>query len=88
MIDIFSISNSKNNVRNKDFSVRRVDTTKYGKHSIRYLGPYLWSKINILKKASLKAFKDAIRGMDIKGLLDGSLSRNYLVLAHSCLRLV
>ena len=72
MIEIFSISNGKCNLHNKDFS--RVNTTKYGKHSIRYLGPYLWSKINInlRQKTSLKAFKDAIRGMDIKGLLDRS----------------
>ena len=74
IIDIFPISNSKYNLRNKDFSIPRVNTTKYGKHSIRYLGPYLWSKINInlRQKTSLEAFKHAIRGMDIKGLLDGS----------------
>ena len=74
MIDIFPISNSKYNLRNKDFSISRVNTTKYGKHSIRYLGLYLWSKINInlRQKTTLEAFKDAIRGMDIKGLLDGS----------------
>ena len=74
MNDIFPISNSKYNLRNKDFSIPRVNTTKYGKHSIRYLGPYLWSKINInlRQKTTLEAFKDAIRGMDIKGLLDGS----------------
>ena len=74
MIDIFRISNSKYNLRNEDFSIPRVNTTKYGKHSIRYLGPYLWSKMNISlrQKTSLKAFKDAIRGMNVKGLLDGS----------------
>ena len=47
MIDIFPISNSKYNLHNKYFSIPRVNTTKYSKHSIRYLGPYLWSKINI-----------------------------------------
>ena len=34
MIDIFPISNSKYNLHNKDFSIPRVNTTKYGKHSI------------------------------------------------------
>ena len=54
MIDIFRISNSKYNLRNKDFSIPRVNTTKYGKHSIQYLGPYLWSKMN---KRALKHSK-------------------------------
>ena len=59
MIDIFSISNSKYNLRNKDFSIPRVNTTKYGKHSIRYLGPYLWSKMSIFlrQKRALKHSK-------------------------------
>ena len=76
MIVIFSISNSKYNLCNKDFFIPRVNTTKYGKHSIRYLEPYLWNKmnINLRQKMSLEAFKDAIRGMDIKRLLDGSCS--------------
>ena len=67
MIDIFPISNSKYNLRNKDFSIPRVNTTKYSKHSIRYLGPYLWSKINIdlRQKMSLKAFKDYWMGAAI-----------------------
>ena len=74
IIDIFPISNSKFNLHNKNFSIPRVNTTKYSKHSIRYLGPYLWSKINInlRQKTSHLACKDAIRGMDIKGLLHGS----------------
>ena len=74
VIDIFPISNSNYNLRNKDLSIPRANTTKYGKHSIRYLEPYLWSKINInlCQKTSLEAFKHAIRGMDIKGLLDRS----------------
>ena len=74
MSDIIPTSNSKYNLRNKDFSIPRVSTTKYGKHSIRYLGPYLWSKTNnkLRQKQSLEAFKSAIRGMDITGLLDGS----------------
>ena len=62
MIDIFPISNSKYNLCNKDFSIPRVNTTKYGKHSIRYLGPYLWSRINEIltlkvKKRALKHLK-------------------------------
>ena len=68
MIDIFPISNSKYELRNKDFSIPRVNTTTHGKHSIRYLEPYLWSKMNIIvrQNTSLQAFKDAIRGMNLK----------------------
>ena len=70
-----SVSNSKYNLRNKDFSIPRVNTTKYGKHSIRYLGPYLWSKMNInfRQKASLIAFKDAIRGMKLRRIIGREL---------------
>ena len=62
MIDTCRISNSKNNLRNKDCSIPRVNTTKNGTNSIRYLGPYFWTKTNIslCQKTSLKEFKYAL----------------------------
>ena len=81
MIDIFPISNSKYELRNKDFSIPRVNTTKYGKHSIRYLGPHLWGKIDkdLRNKASLQEFKRAVREIKISDVLDGTCS------CHACL---
>ena len=43
---LFIISNNQYNLRNYDFLIPRVNTTGYGKHSVRYLGPVLWSKID------------------------------------------
>ena len=41
-----------------DFPVPRYNTVKYGKHSIRYLGPHIWGKISqeLRSKTSLQAF--------------------------------
>ena len=32
--------------RNSDFVIPRVNTLTYGKHTLRYLGPFLWSKLD------------------------------------------
>ena len=34
-------------LRNADFIVPRYNTVNFGKHSIRYLGPVLWSKLSM-----------------------------------------
>ena len=34
------------NLRNTDFNIPRYNSVHYGKHSLRYFGPYLWSKLN------------------------------------------
>ena len=58
--------NNQYNLRNNDFIIPRVNTTGYGKHSVRYLGPVLWSKIDRkfreLKKVD--QFKTVIRKID------------------------
>ena len=45
IIDLVSVSLSRYNLRNSDFFIPRFNTVKYGRHSIRYLGPFLWSKL-------------------------------------------
>ena len=42
--DIFIRKGSTHSLRNSDFVLPRYETTRYGKHSVRYLGPFLWSK--------------------------------------------
>ena len=54
--DLFSCDMSRYNLRNTDdFSLPRCNTLTYGRHSLRYMGPYIWSKlpksINIAQNA-------------------------------------
>ena len=62
LCDLFSLSNKKYNSRNSDFNLPR-----FGKHSIRYLGPHLWAKLSkkTRESSSLAIFKRKIREMDI-----------------------
>ena len=41
---LFSTRSNQYNLRN--LIIPRVNPTSYGKHSVRYLGPVLWSKID------------------------------------------
>ena len=50
--DIFSTKSCKYNFRNQNFDIPRFNSVLYGKHSLRYLGPFLWNKLD--KKKSLK----------------------------------
>ena len=54
--DIFYKQFKNYNLRGSDFPIPRFNTVKYGKHSIRYLGPHLWGKIDkdLRNKASLQ----------------------------------
>ena len=47
------------NLRNSDFNIPRYNIVKYGKHSIRYLGPLMWSKLTCGERnvLSLNKFK-------------------------------
>ena len=56
------------------YPVPRYNTVKYGKHSIRYLGPHIWGKISqeLRSKTSLQAFRRGVRALNVPGLLDGT----------------
>ena len=43
----FQGSDPNYNLRNSDFMIPRFNTITFGKHSIKYLGPYLWRKLPI-----------------------------------------
>ena len=52
--------------------IPRISTTHhYGKHSIRYIGPVIWSKLSKHIKSSvmLASFKNQVRKVDIESLL-------------------
>ena len=61
--DIFTEEQSCYSLRNSDFATPRFNTTSYGKHSLRYLGPVIWSKLNSndRKSPTLKSFKTKLR---------------------------
>ena len=71
--NIFFKQHKHYNLRS-DFPIPRYNTVQYGKHSIRYLGPYIWGKISqeLRSKTSLQAFRKAVRTLDVLGLLDGT----------------
>ena len=43
--NLFECNNSSYNLRVKEFMLPRLNTTSYDKHSLKYLGPLLWSKL-------------------------------------------
>ena len=60
------------NLRNSDFRIPRFNTVTYGKHSIRYVGPLLWSKLGKDTRNAniLNIFKNAIRNTDLTNFLE------------------
>ena len=67
VVDLFNLNNSRYSLRNKDFHL----PTRFGKHSFRYFGPLLWKRLNnkVKQSPSLQSFKNAIRNLDISGIL-------------------
>ena len=72
--DLFKLNNCVYNLRVKEFTVPRFETVTFGKHSLKYLGPTLWSKIqpHIRHSPSLGSFKRAIRNVDLKELVNST----------------
>ena len=65
-------------------SIPNFSTVRYGKHSIRYFGPYLWSKLPKESRniASLKTLRSRIRKTNISELAGNSNCHNcYLCLS-------
>ena len=67
IINIFKNSPSDYNLRNSDFFIHRYNTLGFGKHSLRFFEPYLWSKLPTKDKSivSLNALKSSIRKRDL-----------------------
>ena len=70
--DIFSTKSCKYNFRNQNFDIPRFNSVLYGKHSLRYLGPFLGNKLdnNITETSSLSKFKFHIRCKDLTELIN------------------
>ena len=72
--DMFLTNSHTYNLRQKDFCEPSFNTVTLGKHSIRYLGLRLWSKIPRKDRsaASLKQFKTRIYAVfSLCNILDG-----------------
>ena len=70
VVDIFSVKSSKCLLRNMDFHLPRFNRVSYGKHSIRYFGPYIWSRLDskIKDKPTLQS-KSYIRRISLVDLI-------------------
>ena len=64
IVDLCYKIDTKYSLRNKDFAMPRFNTTTYGKHSIRYIGPKLWSLLpkNIRDLPSLRTVPTNYKG--------------------------
>ena len=80
--DLFKLNNKNYSLRNADdFNIHRFNTVKTGKHSIRYMGPFLWSKLDkaIKEVPSLNLFKSKIDQVNIEELLNDNCRRGCLL---------
>ena len=72
--EIFTRKDNRYHLRNSDFKTPRFNTICYGKHSIRYQGPLLRSKLDRKTRElpSLHSFKANIRKIDLASQLDNN----------------
>ena len=79
--DIFSTKSCKYNFRNQNFDFPRFNSVLNGKHSLRYLGPFLWKQLdkNITEMSSLSRFKFHIRCKDLPELINGNNCSAYII---------
>ena len=70
--NMFYTNSHTYSLRQRDFHLPRFNTVTYGKHSIRYLGPRLWSKLTNKERSAinLKQFKTHVRRLDLGNILD------------------
>ena len=75
--DIFNINENTNgkryNLRNADSVLPRFKTVTYGRHSLRFLGPQLWSKLSKeeINIGTLATFGTILRKKDVTSLFEG-----------------
>ena len=71
--DLFKLNNSSGyHLRNSDFIIPRFNSVTYGKHSLCYLGPVIWAKLDSYIKLlsdTLSIFKKTIGHVNICSLI-------------------
>ncbi len=65
--ELFKRPTANYTLRNNDFVIPRFKTVRYGKHSIRYLGPIIWSKLDkeLRNSNNINTFKKHIRKREL-----------------------
>ena len=61
--DLFNLKNTQYNLRNSGFELPRFETVRFGRNSIKYMGPLIWSKLprHLRMIETLNSFKRNIR---------------------------
>ena len=70
--DIFKLDKPHYGFRNSgDFFIPRYNTTTYRSHSLRYVGPVIWSKLSkdVKNAESIYSFKKKIRKVDLEQVI-------------------
>ena len=69
---LFKTKNLPYCLRNWAFEIPCFNTTGYGKHTIRYQGPYIWLKLSkeLRTTPTLEIFKTTIRKIDLSDFID------------------
>ena len=72
--EIFTRKGTRYNLRNSDFEIPRFNTIRCGKQTLRYQGPYIWSKLEngMRELPSLSIFKTNVRRVDLASLMEDS----------------
>ena len=70
--DLFNLKNTQHNLRNSDFELPRLETVRFGRNTIKYTGPLIWSKSpkHLRMIETLNSFKRNIRKVDLSTLVD------------------
>ena len=74
--ELFKQKRTSYPLRNRDFDIPTFNSINYGKHSLRYQGPHIWSKLDNKLKGSLNtvSFKKKFRKKDLTSLLNNNNS--------------
>jgi len=70
--DLINFKNTQYNLRNSDFELPRFETIKFGRNSIKHMGPLIWPKLprHLRMIEALNSFKKNIRKVDISTLVN------------------
>ena len=73
---LFKQKRTSYSLTNNDFDIPTFNTINYGKHSLRYQGPHIWSNLHKKLKGSsnIEPFKKNIRKKDLTSVLNNNNS--------------
>ena len=72
IVDLFNKKETKYELRNADFTLPCYNTTFFGKHSMRFLGPKIWTQLDKKEKEikTLEQFKRTKGKKDLWSLIE------------------